>query len=96
MGKIVITRRLGEDVHVPIRHAIRPLKLDPEVSYLIISGLKGACGTLAIHMAQHGARHIVVSNCSGISDHASANIVEGCAIYGCTVVEARGDISDYD
>ncbi|OBT76519.1 hypothetical protein VF21_05368 [Pseudogymnoascus sp. 05NY08] len=96
IGKIVITRRPDEDVQVPIRPAVRPLKLDPEVSYLIIGGLKGTCGTLAIHMAQHGARHIVVSNRSGINDYASTNIVEGCATYGCTVVEARGDIGDYD
>ncbi|KAH7374224.1 beta-ketoacyl synthase domain-containing protein [Cadophora sp. MPI-SDFR-AT-0126] len=96
MGKIVITRLPGEDVQVPIRPAVRPLKLDSEVSYLIIGGLKGACGTLAIHMAQHGARHIVVGNRSGISDEASAAIVEGCATYGCTVVEARGDVGDYD
>lgn len=96
MGKIVITRRPDEDVHVPIRPAVRPLKLDPDVSYLIIGGLKGACGTLAIHMAQHGARHIVVGNRSGINDEASANIVEGCATYGCKVVEARGDVGDYE
>jgi hypothetical protein len=96
MGKIVITRRPGEDVQVPIRPAVQPLKLDPDVSYLIIGGLKGACGTLAIHMAQHGARHIVVGNRSGISDEASANIVEGCATFGCTVVEARGDVGDSD
>lgn len=94
MGKIVIKRRPGENVQVPIRPAVQSLTLDPDVSYLIIGGLKGACGMLAIHMAKHGARHIVVGNRSGISDEASANVVESCATYGCTVFEARGDVGD--
>jgi len=68
--------------------------LKPDVSYLIVGGLKGACGTLAIHMAQHGARHILVSNRSGISDDASARVIQNCLFYGCEVVEAKGDVVD--
>ncbi|KAJ8132252.1 hypothetical protein O1611_g1372 [Lasiodiplodia mahajangana] len=93
IGKIVITNH-GEDVQVPIRPALRSLQLRPDASYLIVGGLKGLCGSLAIHMARHGARHIIVCNRSGTSDDASARVVRGCATYGCEVSEARGDVSD--
>ncbi|KAI0128336.1 beta-ketoacyl synthase domain-containing protein [Xylariales sp. AK1849] len=70
-------------------------KEDGDVSYLIVGGLKGACGTLAVHMAQHGARHLVVSNRSGINDITSSQVVKDCAFYGCEIVESRGDVGDY-
>ena len=94
LGKIVIADPEKEDVKVPIRPAIRSLRLQPNVSYLIVGGLKGACGTLAIHMAQHGARHIMVGSRSGIDDAASARIVDSCNFYGCKVIDAKGDVGD--
>lgn len=96
LGKIVISSAEKEDVQVSIRPAIRKLQLQPDVSYLIVGGLKGACGTLAIHMAQHGARHIIVSSRSGISDDASIRIVDGCASHGCKVTEAKGDVGNIE
>ncbi|KAK7972314.1 Fumagillin dodecapentaenoate synthase [Apiospora saccharicola] len=96
MGKIVISNGIKDDVEMPIRPAVRRLQLQPDVSYLIVGGLKGACGTLAIHMAQHGARHIIVNNRSGIDDPASARVVASCNFYGCSVSEARGDAGDAD
>jgi NAD(P)-dependent dehydrogenase (short-subunit alcohol dehydrogenase family) len=92
----VITNKNDTEIIVPTRPAIRTLRLSPDVSYLIVGGLKGLCSTLAVHMAQHGARHIVVSNRSGISDEASAKIVRDCMSYGCRVTEARGDIGNLD
>ncbi|CZR67900.1 probable 6-methylsalicylic acid synthase [Phialocephala subalpina] len=96
MGKIVICNPDYEDVKVPIRPAVPKLQLSPDVSYLIVGGLKGACGTIAIHMAQHGARHIVVSNRNGISDDASAKVLRDCLSYGCEVTEAKGDVGDLE
>ena len=94
LGKIVITDGEKEDIDVPIRPIVPGLVLKSNVSYLIVGGLKGACGTLAIKMAQHGAKHIIVSSRSGIDDEASARIIASCNFYGCEVVEARGDIGD--
>ena len=91
-GKIVISNAEKEDIQIPIRPANRSLQLQPNVSYLIVGGLKGACGTLAIHMAQHGARHIIISSRSGISDEASVRVVDSCLFYGCEVTEAKGDV----
>ncbi|KAI1191972.1 hypothetical protein F5B17DRAFT_425999 [Nemania serpens] len=95
IGKIVITNH-GEDVRVPIRPALRTLQLRADASYLIVGGLKGLCGSLAIHMARHGAKHIIVCNRSGTSDDASARVVRSCLTYGCHITESRGDVSDYD
>ncbi|KAF5855894.1 hypothetical protein ETB97_008273 [Aspergillus alliaceus] len=96
IGKVVITNKNDREIIVPTLPAIRRLRLSPDVSYLIVGGLKGLCSTLAVHMAQHGARHIVVSNRSGISDEASAEIVRDCMSYGCQVTEAKGDIGNMD
>lgn len=95
IGKIVITNH-GKDVKVPIRPALRTLQLRPDVSYLIVGGLKGLCGSIAIHMARHGARRIIVCNRSGTGDDASARVVRSCLTHGCEVTEARGDVGDID
>ncbi|KAF7917217.1 uncharacterized protein EAE98_010322 [Botrytis deweyae] len=90
IGKVVISDK-GIDSQVPIRPATRKLNLRSDASYLIVGGLKGLCGSLAIHMARHGARHIIACSRSGISDVASQKIVKNCLAYGCEVVDAQGD-----
>ncbi|GAW26928.1 putative polyketide synthase [Rosellinia necatrix] len=96
LGKLVISNGNSKeaDAQIPIRPAIRRLRLKPGVSYLIVGGLRGACGTLAVQMAQHGARRIIVNSRSGILDEASARIVASCNLYKCEVIEARGDVGD--
>ena len=96
IGKIVITNGDKQDVQLPIRPALPQLQLQPNVSYLIVGGLKGLCGSLAIHMAYHGARHIIACSRSGLGDEASAKIVHNCRALGCEVTEARGDVADAD
>ncbi|KAK6068143.1 beta-ketoacyl synthase domain-containing protein [Seiridium cupressi] len=97
LGKTVISHEgKSEDVNLRIRPAVREVRLSPDVSYLIVGGLKGACGTLAIHLAQHGARHIVVNSRSGICDDASARIVASCAFYGCQVKEVQSDVGNFE
>ncbi|PLB47777.1 polyketide synthase 2 [Aspergillus steynii IBT 23096] len=96
IGKVVITNGDAPDVHLPIRPALRKLQLHPDLSYLIVGGLKGLCGSLAIYLARHGARHMIVCSRSGLADEASARIVHNCAAWGATVVDARGDVVDYD
>jgi len=95
IGKIVISS--GEDdVQLPIRPAVKKLELDSEAAYLIVGGLKGLCGSVAVHMARHGAREIIVMSRSGTNDEASARIIENCAAHGCKVTEAKGDAGDLD
>lgn len=78
----------------PDRSALQTLQLREDASYLIIGGLKGLCGSLALHMARHGAKHIISCSRSGTSDAASSRIIKGCRAYGCAVTEAKGDVAD--
>ncbi|KAI0473335.1 putative polyketide synthase [Xylariaceae sp. FL0804] len=95
IGKIVVSHSETEDVQLPIRPAVPKLQLDPKAAYLIVGGLKGLCGSLAIHMARHGARHIIVMSRSGTKeDEASAGVIGNCAAWGCTIVDAKGDVRD--
>jgi len=94
IGKIVISNRHSSDVQVPTRPALSKLKLRPDAAYLIVGGLKGLCGSLAIHMARQGARHILVMSRSGLQDAASASAVENCASYGCQVTDVKGDVGN--
>ncbi|RDL42230.1 Acyl transferase hydrolase [Venustampulla echinocandica] len=94
IGKIVVTSGINAKVKVPIRPARRQLTLRGDVSYLIVGGLKGLCGSLAVHLAQHGARHIISMSRSGCSDERSQAIVRNCAALGCQIQEAKADVSN--
>ena len=94
IGKIVITKGPEERVRVPIRPAPRVLKLHTDASYLIVGGLKGLCGSLAVHMAKHGAKHIISMSRSGCSDERSQALVSACSALGCQVQEVKADVSD--
>ena len=96
IGKIVITNGESSDVQVPIRPAIKGLRLRSDASYLIVGGLKGLCGNLAIHMAIHGAKRIIVVSRSGLQDNASRKVIINCAAWGCEIVEAKGDVTDLE
>ncbi|KAK3947153.1 KR domain-containing protein, partial [Pseudoneurospora amorphoporcata] len=89
-GRVVISSH--GHVRVPVRPALRTLQLREDASYLIIGGLKGLCGSLAIHMARHGAKHLISCSRSGTWDAVSTRIIKGCAAYGCAVTEAKGDV----
>ncbi|KAK4223155.1 hypothetical protein QBC38DRAFT_58577 [Podospora fimiseda] len=96
IGKIVISSGT-EDPQLPIRPAVRKLALQSDgASYLIVGGLKGLCGSVAVHLARHGARHITVISRSGVDDPASARIIQNCAAYGCEVSSASGDVGDLE
>ena len=96
IGKIVISNGENAKINVPVRPAPRSLALRDDVSYLIVGGLRGLCGSLAIHMAQRGAKHIIAFSRSGIDDDRSQKIVKNCMSFGCTVYGAKGDVSNYD
>ncbi|KAK6835426.1 hypothetical protein RU639_002005 [Aspergillus parasiticus] len=94
VGKVVISDGESPCVLVPIRPAPSKVALRSDASYLIVSGLTGLCGSLAIHMARQGARQIIVCSRSGLSDDASQKTVANCSAYGCDIVEAKGDVAD--
>ncbi|KAB8201907.1 hypothetical protein BDV34DRAFT_228866 [Aspergillus parasiticus] len=77
--------------------AVRPLRQDitftAESAYLIVGGLKGLCGSLALHLAQRGARHLVVMSRSGCADPRSQAVISNCESLGCNIHVCRGDVS---
>ncbi|KAI9148345.1 putative polyketide synthase protein [Paramyrothecium foliicola] len=93
-GKVVISDGGRADIQVPTRHATPSLLLRGDASYLIVGGLKGLCGSWALHMARQGAKKIIICSRSGISDEASQKVALNCLSHGCQVVEARGDVGD--
>lgn len=95
IGKIVIADDEGSSIAVPIRPPRRTVKLDPDTSYAIVGGLKGLCGSLAIYLAKLGAKNIVAMSRSGCSDDRSRNIIANCRSLGCTVEDAKVDVTDF-
>ncbi|KAJ5727987.1 Acyl transferase/acyl hydrolase/lysophospholipase [Penicillium malachiteum] len=97
MSKIVISGPSeGTEFPLPIRPAIPTLQLDHIAAYLIVGGLRGLCGSLAVDLARHGARYIISIGQRGIQDPASARVHANCSAYGCNIVEAKGDVGDLD
>nr|POE79484.1 fumagillin dodecapentaenoate synthase [Quercus suber] len=94
IGKVVISDGEKADIRIDVRPALRELTLKDDVSYLIVGGLKGLCGNLAIHMAKHGAKQIIVCSRSGLEDEGSKKTAANCLAYGCRIVEAKGDVAD--
>lgn len=94
IGKIIISNDGHKVIPIPMRPPMHRLQLQSHTTYLIVGGIKGLCGSVAVHMAQNGARHLTVMSRSGLDDEASAKIIEDCASYDCEVYEARGDVSD--
>ncbi|MCJ1384548.1 hypothetical protein MMC17_007665 [Xylographa soralifera] len=93
MGKIVIT----DETEVPIQVLVRPppriVSLEGQKSYVIVGGLKGLCGSLAIYLAKHGAKNIVAMSRSGCSDERSQKAIMNCNALGCEVQEAAVDVT---
>ncbi|KAK6082377.1 beta-ketoacyl synthase domain-containing protein [Seiridium cupressi] len=98
IGKIIISNKEVDtaDPSVSVRPAPRELKLRSDVSYLIIGGLKGLCGSLALDLARHGARYVVIMGRSGFDDPRSQAVLKDLSAEGCHVDLVRGDVSLLD
>ena len=92
MGKIVISNGQQTDIDVPVRPMLQTVKLRDDVAYLIVGGLKGLCGSIALSFARHGARHIIVMGRSGFEDRASLTVVANVEAEGCKIHLIQGDV----
>jgi acyl transferase domain-containing protein/NADPH:quinone reductase-like Zn-dependent oxidoreductase/aryl carrier-like protein len=94
MGKIIISREAENNGPVvPIRPAKRVLKFSDDRSYLIVGGLKGLCGSLAIYLARNGAKHIAVMARSGYDDEKSQAVLRDLYALGSEPILITGDVS---
>ena len=81
---------------VQARPAARELILRFDVSYLIIGGLKGLCGSVTIYLAQSGAKHLVVLSRSGYGDRRSQGALKNIYAQGCRIDLVKGDGSSLE
>ncbi|KAL9115464.1 MAG: hypothetical protein Q9227_000785 [Pyrenula ochraceoflavens] len=93
IGKIVISNSSQGDFRVPIRPALQSLKLRHDTSYLIVGGLKGLCGSIALSFARHGAKHVIVMGRSGFDDQVSQRAIRNIEAEGCGLVLVKGDVT---
>ncbi|KAH6662359.1 hypothetical protein B0J14DRAFT_288058 [Halenospora varia] len=96
LGKVVISSGGIHNVKVPARPAIPELNLRLDGSYLIVGGLKGLCGSLAIYLARLGAKHLAVLCRSGYADEKSQGILANVYAEGCKVDLFEGDVTYYE
>lgn len=81
---------------------VRPRKrtlmasLKPNQSCLIVGGLKGLCGSLAIWLAKSGVEHLTVMCRSACVDQRSLGIIRNVQALGCHVRPFQGDVSSID
>lgn len=69
------------------------LALRPEVSYLIVGGIKGLCGSLAIYLVRYGAKYMVALSRSSYDDELSQSVDTYLKAMGTHVDLARGDVT---
>lgn len=93
MGKIVISNGKQDDIDLPVRPLLQSVKLRNDVAYLIVGGLKGLCGSIALSFARHGARHVIVMGRSGFEDKASQTVIANVEAEGCKIHAIKGDVT---
>ena len=93
IGKIIIADPEYRDVIVPIQPAIKELDLDVSKTYLIIGGLKGLCGSLAIYLARRGARNLMIMSRSGYDDPKSEAVLQNLSALNVRTQLVVGDVS---
>ena len=76
---------------------VRPTKqhqlLQGEGAVFIVGGLKGVCGSLAVHLARQGAKHLAIMSRSGHEDETSQRIIHNLRGLGCSIDLLQGDVT---
>ncbi|KAK7910829.1 beta-ketoacyl synthase domain-containing protein [Apiospora marii] len=94
MGKLVLSRDAGDkDQRVAIRPAQRLVRFRPDATYLLVGGLKGICGSLAVDFAKKGAKHLAALSRSNYDDAQSQIVLRQLEDLGCQIDLLRGDIT---
>ncbi|TRX89754.1 hypothetical protein FHL15_009344 [Xylaria flabelliformis] len=93
IGKIVLSNGVNPKVTVPVRRAPKRLPLRHDACYLIVGGLKGLCGSLAMYLAKSGAKHLAVISRSGHDDEKSRGIIKQINALGSHINLLTADIT---
>ncbi|RYP50633.1 hypothetical protein DL768_003915 [Monosporascus sp. mg162] len=93
MGKLVLSRDPDAPAHVPIRPAPRAVRFRPDTAYLLVGGLKGICGSLAVDFAKKGAKHLAAVSRGGYDDEQSQGVLRQLGHLGCHIDLLLGDVT---
>ncbi|KAM5372640.1 hypothetical protein ACJZ2D_007414 [Fusarium nematophilum] len=72
------------------RGTAQNMKFDPDAAYLLVGGSGGLGSALAIWMAEHGAKHLIILSRSDTADNTVSAELESM---GCTVTMVRGSVN---
>ncbi|KAI3391175.1 hypothetical protein diail_7796 [Diaporthe ilicicola] len=84
----------GHSIGKIVRKAIPALNLDPGGSYIIVGGLKGICGSMAVYLAQQGAKSLIASSRSSFEDEKSKKVAADIAAMGAKIIFVTGDVTN--
>nr|P0CU84.1 RecName: Full=Highly reducing polyketide synthase apmlA; Short=HRPKS apmlA; AltName: Full=Phaeospelide A biosynthesis cluster protein apmlA [Arthrinium phaeospermum]BBJ21455.1 highly reducing polyketide synthase [Arthrinium phaeospermum] len=93
MGKLVLSRGPDSNDQVAIRPAQRLVRFRPDATYLLVGGLKGICGSLAVDFAKKGAKHLAALSRSNYDDPQSQIVLRQLKDLDCQIDLLRGDIT---
>jgi NAD(P)-dependent dehydrogenase (short-subunit alcohol dehydrogenase family) len=65
-----------------------------DAAYLIVGGLRGLCGSLAIYLAKCGAKRLAVVSRSGYNDDKSRGVVKQINALGANIDLLTADITN--
>ncbi|KAI0603270.1 PKSKA1 [Biscogniauxia sp. FL1348] len=94
MGKIVISDG-GPDakIQVPVRRAPNNLSFRDDRCYLIVGGLRGLCGSIAMYLAKIGVKNLAVISRSGYGDEKSRGIIKQINALGAHIDLLTADVT---
>ncbi|RYP67181.1 hypothetical protein DL771_007409 [Monosporascus sp. 5C6A] len=93
MGNLVLSRNPDVPAHIPIRPAPKAVRFRPDATYLLVGGLKGICGSLAIDFAKNGAEQLAAVSHSGYDDEQSQGVLRQFRHLGCHIDLLLGDVT---
>ncbi|KAK5992001.1 Highly reducing polyketide synthase [Cladobotryum mycophilum] len=96
IGKLVISNGQEAKIEVPVRPLPQQLSFRSDASYLIVGGLKGLCGSLAVYLVKKGVKHISVLARSGYSDEKSQGVIKTIKALGAHIDLLQGDVTDVE
>lgn len=93
VGKLVLRVTPDSRVSVASQRSI-PLRLNPDVTYLLVGGLGGLGRAQALFMAEHGARHLAFISRSGGARPEAQSLLAKLAESGVKTKAYAGDVAD--
>ncbi|MGK5638160.1 SDR family NAD(P)-dependent oxidoreductase [Streptomyces sp. URMC 126] len=92
LGKVVVTF----DEPPPVEAPPSPAPPDPDASYLVVGGLSGLGAAFARHLADGGARRLVLTGRRGEATPGAPELVDDLAARGARATVRAADVCDPD